>query len=469
MFLQSLGMSGMEILNHEKVMQLELKNSIDYDKVDEHTKFLVFPIAVIGCGKTTTSVALTSLFPDSWGHIQNDDITGKDKSKLMKKSLELLADPNIKCVIVDRNNHQFRERKQLFEWLDELKEDYLPYDTNIKVIALSFASYDDLDKLKTLTVDRVLERGDAHQTIKVDQYGKAKVLGIMGGFWKRFQPIIEDKSPDNRFDLIIQLNSLQKDSSLMNVKTILKRLHDVYPILIPEIPSEESINIAFQKSLQYKPKMKERKVTNNETVSGTPKKKVRPAYFSVNIKDGTPIKELISNVIEKPSNISEDAQTILKNLLQNDNFQESFHITLAHVMQGKRGDPAEQELWKAYLKHYKKILKSYNDKEIPKLIETNDFVRFQPKMICWDDKIVSIVIKFPNDECVSDENGLLVTKLKCANKIPHITVARLQDNVKAVYSNTICKDVVENRDATNINHVELVDSPSLTGNVCINL
>ena len=25
---------------------------------------------------------------DSWGHIQNDDITGKDKSQLMKKSLD---------------------------------------------------------------------------------------------------------------------------------------------------------------------------------------------------------------------------------------------------------------------------------------------------------------------------------------------------------------------------------------------
>lgn len=103
MFLESYGMSGLEILNQEKIQELDLKNSADTDTVNENTKFLVFPIAVIGCGKTTTALTLTSLFPD-WGHVQNDKITGKDKSMLMKKALELLSEPEIKCVFVDRNN-----------------------------------------------------------------------------------------------------------------------------------------------------------------------------------------------------------------------------------------------------------------------------------------------------------------------------------------------------------------------------
>ncbi len=187
-------MSGLEILNHEKVAKLELKNAIDYDKVDERTKFLIFPISVIGCGKTTTSQTLVNLFPDSWGHIQNDDITGKDKSQLMKKSLELLSKKEIKCVIVDRNNHQFRERKQLFEWLNELKEDYLVYDTNIKVIGVSFAPYDKLSEIRDITLQRVIKRGNNHQSIKWDELGEKKVVGIMNGFLKRYQPVNLDKS-----------------------------------------------------------------------------------------------------------------------------------------------------------------------------------------------------------------------------------------------------------------------------------
>lgn len=138
-FLQDYGMSGMEILNYERVKELELRNAVNFDKVDENTKFLIFPVAVIGCGKTTTSLTLKNLFPKSWAVIQNDDITSKDKSMLMKRSLELLAQPEIKCVVVDRNNHQYRERTQLFTWFEELKEDYLAYDTNVKIIGLSFS------------------------------------------------------------------------------------------------------------------------------------------------------------------------------------------------------------------------------------------------------------------------------------------------------------------------------------------
>ena len=70
-------MTGLEVLNYEKVKELEMKNAIDYDKVDEHTKFLIFPISVIGCGKTTVARALTTLYKGKWGHVQSDDIQNR--------------------------------------------------------------------------------------------------------------------------------------------------------------------------------------------------------------------------------------------------------------------------------------------------------------------------------------------------------------------------------------------------------
>ncbi|CCK73538.1 tRNA ligase NDAI_0G05550 [Naumovozyma dairenensis CBS 421] len=460
LFLKSYGMTGMEILNHSRLKELELKNSIDYERVDERTKFLIFPISVIGCGKTTVANTLTNLFPNSWGHIQNDDIKGKDKAKLIKNSLELLSHPDMKCVFVDRNNHQIRERKQLFEWVEEFKEDYLSYDTNIKIIGLSFVSYDAFDEIKTLTVDRVLDRGNNHQTIKIDKLGKPKVIGIMSGFWKRFQPVDESKSPDNLFDLVINLNINGKDSSLANSKLILEEIHKTFPVLIPYIPDDKIIEESFQKSLSVKLPVREELHVNNRPDNNLKEKKERllPVYFSadINVDDMNRVKEEIKKVVELHSNeISGEFKLSIDKLFNENKFQNDFHVTLCHVAQSKRGSAKDQEIWKNYKKHYTKLLKKYaNDEEIDKAtlksIKSDDKVSIKFDRLCWDEKIVTIIVKLmisdedDNDQdCVVDSQGKPVSKLKCANEIPHITIGRLDDEIKAVYSNTLCMKVAE--------------------------
>lgn len=449
MFLKSYGMSGMEILNHEKLRELELRNAVDFDKVDEHTKFLIFPIAVIGCGKTTTSLTLTNLYPKSWGIIQNDDIKSKDKSMLMKKSLELLSHPEIKCVIVDRNNHQYRERKQLFDWLEDLKEDYLPYDTNIKVIGLSFFPYEDMQAIKDLTIERVLARGNNHQSIKSSLYGENKVLGIMNGFMRRYQPVDEKKLPDSMFDLMIYLRVLEKDSSLINAKQIIEKIHEKYPVLISEIPSKQCLEGAFEKSLEYKPTIV--KIVKNGSDSADSredksekvanKKKLKPAFFSANIREPACIISEIGRTI-KTSKLNPNDRANIERLFVEDRFQKEFHITLSHVIQGKSGTLRQKEVWKEFMSHYKSILlKVQNESDIPKAIRTNDVVRYRLKKLCWDDKIVSIIVQLA-DECVIDCRGQVVPKLGCSNEIAHITVGVLRDDVRPYYSNELCSKVM---------------------------
>lgn len=493
MFLENLGLTGLEILNRESVEGWETQNAIDYDKVDERTKFLIFPISVIGCGKTTTAVTLTDLFPNAWGHIQNDDIHGKDKSMLMKKSLELLANENIKCVFVDRNNHQFRERQQLFEWVDELKESYLPYDQNIKIIGISFAPYDKMDIIKDVTTKRVLARGDNHQTIKLEKYGKKKVLGIISGFWKRYQPVNPDRSPDDKFDLVINLDfeTNNDNSTLTNVKVILAEIHNKYPVLIPEIPNEISISKAFEKSLEYKPsktvtfndtsnKQKDKKMKNkSKNNNKKPAKKVRklkPVYFSLNVEVG-PIRAAIDKlVMQNLGKIPNESMVSLNKLFFQNKFQEGFHVTLCHISQKKYGDKNQEEIWGKYMTHYDPTLKLFeNDKEkdIGKVLKTGDNIKIKLVKLLWDNNIVTVVVEFllDKDKCffIETSNGI-VEGFKCANSIPHITVGILTEDTKPVYSNTLCELASTNGVlGTDFYKLEFQDSKEYSGEVYINL
>ncbi|EJS43145.1 trl1p [Saccharomyces arboricola H-6] len=444
-FLESYGMSGLEILNHEKVAELELKNAINYDKVDEHTKFLIFPISVIGCGKTTTSQTLINLFPKTWGHIQNDDITGKDKSQLMKKSLELLAKEEMKCVIVDRNNHQFRERKQLFEWIDELKEDYLAYDTNVKVIGASFAPSDKLSEIKDITMQRVINRGNNHQSIKFDELGEKKVVGIMSGFLKRYQPINLDRSPDNMFDLMIELDFGEQDSSLANAKQILNEIHKAYPILIPDVPTDNEIDKAFKKSLEYKPTVRKIIGRGNGNQPKTPKL-IKPTYISANIQNSEEIIDLVRQAVTDNTELLQK----FEELLANGKFQKDLHITLGHVMSSREKEG--KKLWKLYCERYNDQITEYNNNKYTeknenlcnnqtKLIKTTDELKFSLKKLCWDEKIIAVVVTLPGGEegCLIDVNGDTVKGLVCQNEVPHITLCKLNSSVKAVYSNVLCQ------------------------------
>lgn len=432
MFLESYGMSGFEILNHEKLMELELENSLDYDTIDEHTKFLFIPIATIGCGKTTIALTLKNLYPDTWGHIQNDDINGRDKSMLMKQSLDLLSKDKIKAVIVDKNNHQFRERKQLFDWIESLKEDYFPYDINIKVIALSFSIYADIEVLKKLTISRVMTRGDNHQTIKATTDNNKKISSIMNGFLKRYQPLDDNMSPDNMFDFVINLDVCQTNSSLENVKHILSALHQQYPILVPIIPDTKDIDECFKKALTYRPVIK-KDITNNDK-PGKKLNKYKPTFFSADILDHTKLITEIKNIVIKENVPSTNA---IYRLLNENLFQNNFHMTLSHVTGGKKGTKLEKDLWCEFNKRYnRELLRTESVLDSPKsVIKTKDQVTLTMDELIWDNNIVTIVVR---SHILVDHENKPISKLWSSNKYPHITIGILTDGIKPFYSNDLC-------------------------------
>jgi tRNA ligase len=440
-FLEDYGKSGPEILNQELLEELDAVNALGNLKIDKETKYVFVPIATIGCGKTTTAMTLTHLYPHDWDIVINDDIPNSKNSKkeLIKRSLKILQSK--KAVIIDRNNHQFRERKQIFDDFMELRDDYISHNTNVQFICLNFIKEDlSTDELWKLTTQRVLERGDNHQSIKAATEGEAKVKGIMKGFVNRFQPVETSKEPDSKFDLIIDLNVDQENSSFYNAEEIIKQLHSKYPVLINSIPSQEMLQASFSKALEFKPvftktfpnsrsaKTKGSQEHKKQAVSReTPNKKPKrrsPVYFSIDLNG---IERLLFQIDDLLNNKNHYGDCLLSSLRENDRVQSEFHITLAHVNQGKKGTNSERAIWEEYIEYYESKGKGS---------ELGVLASIRLKRLIWNDKALAVLVE--SVDYVEKDNGKSLN-FSIANKFPHITIGTASDDIKPFYSNELAE------------------------------
>ncbi|AAS53470.2 AFR099Cp [Eremothecium gossypii ATCC 10895] len=428
MFLEDFGMSGLDIMNSKTIKELEEQYASELDKVDENTKFIFIPVATVGCGKTTVALALKNIFGESWGHIQNDNIVTKDKSKLMRDALEFLQKDTSRAVIVDRNNHMPFERKQLFEWLEKMKENYIPYNSAVKVVCLSFLTYKDVESVREITKSRVAERGDNHQSIKALSEPE-KAIMILDGFLKRFRAVNDQRSPDNMFDKIIQLKVLEENSSLTNIRTILEELHASYPTLVPELPSDSVIEESFKNTLSYKP-------TFTKIIKSSPRNtKYKPTYWGAELSDPKLFINQVSDLIVRKR--PEYLRGVL-DIVEEAMIQKSFHVTLIHCS-AKRGNKEEKDMWAEYNKRYANHLVKPEKApcQPPKYIETTDFIKFSIDKLLWDDKIMTATVS--TDKLIYDSTGEAVPILRLLNTYAHITVGTRKAGVQAVYSNELCR------------------------------
>lgn len=166
-----------------------------------YTHLLVVPIAVPGCGKTSLFIALSHLYPKLFAHTQSDDVKSKKTAPTFLKNIcaELKHSP---IVLADRNNQLLQHRDEIVEtvraWEDrggkteeELKAELkaarggkkrgtsqqqlvdasndVANRPRVKLIGLTWSL--DLLPLNTLhrmMSDRILARGDNHQSLLAD-------------------------------------------------------------------------------------------------------------------------------------------------------------------------------------------------------------------------------------------------------------------------------------------------------------
>lgn len=287
---------------------------------------ILCPIATIGCGKTTIAVAMSHLF--GWGHIQNDNISGKGRPpRFTKAVLDQLE--NHPVVFADRNNATKNERRQLIS-------DVKLQNPGAKLVCLNFRHDEEsVESIRRVTQARVLARGDNHQTIHAAS-DKGKFMGVMEGFIKRFEPCKPYTHPDDGFDAIIDLDPVV--GSRQNLETAISRLRQHFPNLLINVPSAEDYDAAIETALDYRPDNHSMATT---VADSKPFKKRKLEYMSVDVAT-----DKINAVLQKAFNgAPREASRFYMQLKQTRRIQSKFHVTLMH-----RASMNEYpDLWRRYI------------------------------------------------------------------------------------------------------------------------
>lgn len=423
-FLAFRGVKGSDIIRQEA-----LEGEVSSEAITKDV--ILVPVATIGCGKTTVALALCKLF--GWGHVQNDNITvkkGKPQAFAAACAKSLVAE---NAMIADRNNHQRREREQIIHDISAI----VP---NARFVALYYV-HDryDYDRIRQATQDRVLNRGDNHQTIHVGSKGKREVVGIMEGFLERFQPVNAEQAPDDGFDTIINLDVAA--SSRDNLEIVISRLYTEYPKLFgeQEMPSSEEMDTAIDAALndytvdlKHEIKSRDDNRINKPHGQGKPDSKNAPAssakpkdrkleYFAVQLPP-TRVAALLETLFR---NTPPDAARMYHTLTQQRRLQPEFHVTLIHRATAGQHPAMWDQLSEL---HRAAVADSTIASVSPEPKLGTCLVRFE--RLVWDHRVMAFVVRLAP---VSDGAEPFVT----TNATAHVTVGTAEAGIKPKESNDL--------------------------------
>ncbi|KAF2202964.1 tRNA ligase [Delitschia confertaspora ATCC 74209] len=441
-FLKERGLKGSDIIRQER------ERGEFTDSKDVSHNVVLVPVATIGCGKTTLALALVKLF--DWGHFQNDNVTTrKNRPQMFAQSIcSLLATKPV--VIADRNNHQLREREQLIN-------DVSKTVPQARFVALHYVhDRADYDKIREATRNRVLTRGDNHQTIQAGSKDQGEIIQIMEGFMHRFQPVDTSDSPDDAFDLVIDLDPTA--DSRENLEVIISRLSEQYPKLFKEMPNDADLDDAINWAMnEYSPTVKmdlSRKTKDKQPREprgpGGPRnndkgqqngnetkapKVPKMEYFSVRLDT-----KRVNMILEAIFN-NQDPNTakFFRQLQQGRRIQPEFHVTLIH----RASAPQNQEAWDRLTKLHQVITEREKEKGSsswePELAKCN----VQLERLVWDSRIMCFVVRLEGSTRVNTESGTEEVQFESVNAVAHVTVGTRDPSVKPKESNDLLQRWLE--------------------------
>lgn len=443
-FLNEIGLRGSDITRREE-------DGADGDSSsDVVTKDLILlPVASIGCGKTTVAIALTKLF--DWGHVQNDNITGKQnrpKQFCMLITNTLAEHP---VVIADRNNHQKRERKQVID-------DVLRIVPGARFVALHYVHDPKpqmLPNIRKITQQRIFARGDNHQTIQAGTKSRSEILGIMEGFLNRFEPVNPYAAPDDGFDEIIDLDVAA--SSRENLETVVSSLNNMYPRLVPKMPTDDDLDKAIAAALSdYKPDIKhdlsfknnKRDRGNNANSIGVQPSQPKPKleYFCIKL----PTNDVLSTLDKFFDRESPETARMYRQLQQSRRIQPAFHVTLIH----RASAQSHPEIWSYLTDIHAKALSEASQK--PSAQSSDPLLgecRVRLERVVWDNRVMCIVVR------------LLDEGWETANSIAHITIGTANQDIKPKESNDLLQQWMESGSQSGITDFEVAGHVEVHGGV----
>jgi tRNA ligase len=426
-FLAARGTTGADIIRQE--LQ---SGPVESKKADRN--IVLVPIATIGCGKTTLALALVKLF--GWGHFQNDNVkTKKGRGQVFADTISSMLVTN-PVVIADRNNHQKRERDQIITDISRNVPD-------ARFVALHYVhDRSNYNAIREATRKRVLDRGDNHQTIQAGSKGPNEIIEIMEGFMHRFQPVDPSESPDDLFDLVIDIDPTV--DSRENLESIIAKMFETYPALFKgmDMPTDPDMDAAIQWALNdYTPDFKMdlsrggngnpnmQRGNNQSQPQAKPKKAPKLEYFSVRLDAGRINSILDSAFADK----DESTARFYNQLKQSGRIQDEFHVTLIH-----RASAAQNaQYWDKLSKVYDTSVKTNNAASEPDLGKCDVML----ERVVWDNRIMCFVVRLNGSSTLQldSETGTTTEELSFAtvNNIAHVTIGTSNPKIKPFESNAL--------------------------------
>ncbi|KAK3672530.1 tRNA ligase [Recurvomyces mirabilis] len=450
-FLAWRGVKGSDIIRQE-----EQEGDVENDNVRNNV--ILVPVATIGCGKTTVALALCRLF--GWGHVQNDNITVK-KGKPLAFAQACCAElQNAPAMIADRNNHQKREREQLIT-------DAHRTVPNAHFVCLQYVhGRGDYDRIRAATRERVLTRGDNHQTIQAGSKGQGEIIEIMEGFMHRFQPVDTESRPDDGFDVVIDLDPCA--DSRQNLEHVVSMMYTEFPKLFgdQDMPSAHNMDAAIDAAMNkytvdIKHEIKSRengrgKPSQGSTFNGAlsqPNGKAKERkidYFAAQVSP-TRVSAILDTLFREAPAETARMYQILK---QTRRLQPEFHVTLIH--RAMTGQFPEQ--WNRLQDLHNKATAPTAERPYPLPESKLGMCKVRLERVVWDDRVMAVVVRLSPFE----EGGEQFTSV---NSTAHITAGTAAPSIKPKESNDLLERYLKEGTSTGVQELVVKGNVELEGTV----
>jgi tRNA ligase len=358
-------------------------------------------------GKTLIGNALKHLF--GFGHTQSDDVTSKKTAPTFLKNIAALLEKK-DVVYADRNNH-------LDKHYDELVE--MPFNTklgpgktlkhfDVRFIAIMW-DVADLPYHQVLRIcsERVVKRGDNHQTLRPDPTIEAEHEAIVGQFLRNFS-----EPDEENFDRIVKV-AVADDSRT----TLGKVVGGIVEILGFDKPSEEALDEALASAAEYK-------TTTPYHAPARVSKQVR--YFG--LAPEINLTALVTSILSTTSDSS--AQAVFNDIKAKSRITAKPHVTLSHEKnveaerEANESDAApgpHQTCWDQC-----KSLASDNN-----ATSSTSMYRYNITHLVWDERVMSLII----DELhPCDEATIQLEVPEDYAKHLHITIGTRSEEISAYES-----------------------------------
>lgn len=286
----------------------EAKTEKDKEKFG---KTIIVPVAVPGVGKTTISVALTHLF--GFGHTQSDDVPGKKSGpQFVKNVVNLLKTHDV--VIADKNNHLRQHRQAL---RDATKDMQPP----VRLLALNWSFDLPVATVHRICGDRIIARGENHQTLRADAEGKSHE-DVIWMFLEKAEELLESEVDES-----VEMNVEE------SLEDALARAVDAcVRILGVPRPTTEQMGQALAAARAYSPATK-------RDIKEKQKQKARaPRYYA--FLPEIDVEQLLDKRL-RADDVSHMGKEFYRVLKANGRVTDRPHVTLVH----EKNLPDDKPLW----------------------------------------------------------------------------------------------------------------------------